>query len=226
MISQEVILTRNKIIGVLLRDARLRAKLSVQECAQAIFCDPQLISRAEEGSKGLSLPQLEILAHVLQVPLSYFLGEGELPAAGDEPQLPPYADIITIRRKIIGVMLRQARLEADRTEDQVAATLGYTPDRLTQVELGEAQITLVELEALAKTLSVPFESLIAEDVMPALPEEDQELDLAMLEHLSPDIQSFILKPINTPYLQIAMNLSEMPADTLRQIASGLLEITY
>ena len=27
-------------------------------------------------------------------------------------------------------------------------------------------------------------------------------------------------------LQIALNLSEMPAETLRQFASGLLEITY
>jgi hypothetical protein len=29
-----------------------------------------------------------------------------------------------------------------------------------------------------------------------------------------------------PYLQVAMNLSHMPAEALRQIASGLLEITY
>jgi hypothetical protein len=40
------------------------------------------------------------------------------------------------------------------------------------------------------------------------------------------VRDFVLQPINTPYLQVAMNLSRMPAETLRQIASGLLEITY
>jgi hypothetical protein len=50
--------------------------------------------------------------------------------------------------------------------------------------------------------------------------------LQHLDHLPQEVREFVLKPINMPYLQVAMNLSHMPAEALRQIASGLLEITY
>jgi hypothetical protein len=47
-----------------------------------------------------------------------------------------------------------------------------------------------------------------------------------LDHLPVEIQEFVAKPINAPYLQMAMSLSQIPAEILRQFASGLFEITY
>jgi transcriptional regulator with XRE-family HTH domain len=226
MISEEAVLIRNKITGVLLRGARLHAKKSVQECAEALSSDPEFVVRAEEGEEGLTLPQLETLAHLLQVPLSDFLGEGELPPDQDHREPPPYENIRTLRRKIIGVLLRQARLEADRTPEDVTSRLSMTPERLEHVELGEERITLVELEELSKTLGLAFDDLISEDLMPPSLHEPDNHDLPQLGHLPSDIQAFIKEPINLPYLQIAMNLSQMPSDRLRLIASGLLEITY
>ena len=44
--------------------------------------------------------------------------------------------------------------------------------------------------------------------------------------LPQDIQTFITKPINRPYLDLAIRLSEMSVDKLRAVAEGLLEITY
>lgn len=224
MISDEVTFTQNKIIGVMLRKARLDARRSVEECAQALACDPELISRAEDGQVGLTLPQLESLAHVLGVLLSDFLDGGE--SVQEEPQPLPYENIMNIRRKIIGVILRQARLESGQTLDELALRMGLVPEYLARVELGDEQVSLVRLQALASALDIPFQEFIAEDVIPLTPEEKGKRDLRLLEHLSPDVREFILKPINIPYLQVAMNLSHMPAETLRQIASGLLEITY
>jgi transcriptional regulator with XRE-family HTH domain len=97
---------------------------------------------------------------------------------------------------------------------------------LARVELGDEQIPLVRLQALADVLGIPFQEFIAEDVIPLTSEERSRRDLQQLGHLSQEVREFILKPINVPYLQVAMNLSQMPAETLRQIASGLLEITY
>ena len=41
-----------------------------------------------------------------------------------------------------------------------------------------------------------------------------------------DLQVFVSKPINRPYLELAIRLSEMSVDRLRAVAEGLLEITY
>ena len=40
-----------------------------------------------------------------------------------------------------------------------------------------------------------------------------------------EMQAFISKPINMPYLELAQRLSEMSVDRLRGVAEGLLEIT-
>jgi transcriptional regulator with XRE-family HTH domain len=226
MISREEALTRNKIIGLLLRSARLRAGLSDSECAQVLSAEPEFIARAEEGEEGLTLPQLESLAHALQVPLDYFMKDGELPPEESAPAPLPYQDLMTIRRKIIGVILRQARVEAGRTLDQVASLLGYNPERLARIEFGEEGIPLVELDALAETLGTSMDRFTAEDIIALTPEERARRDLQRLSDLPPQVREFVLQPVNTPYLQVAMNLSQMPAETLRQIASGLLEITY
>jgi hypothetical protein len=51
----------------------------------------------------------------------------------------------------------------------------------------------------------------------------------LFEHfktLSPELRAFVVNPVNEPYLRLAQRLSQMPAEQLRSIAAGLLEITY
>jgi transcriptional regulator with XRE-family HTH domain len=225
MLSEEAILTRNKIIGVLLQQARLDARMSVEACARALGSDGALIAEAEQGEVGLSLPQIESLAYLFGVPLSYFLDTENLTDAATDQSPVPYQEMMQLRNKIIGVLLRQARQEAGQELEDAAEVLGYTPRQLEAVELGESPISLAELQALVDELGVSFESFTDQDLLPPTLRSDgsgQEWP----DHLSPELLDFVLKPINLPYLRIAMNLSEMPADTLRQIASGLLEITY
>lgn len=226
MVSQEATLIQNKIVGVALRDARLRAKKSPQQCAEALSCSPEAITRAEEGLAGMSLPQLEALAHFLGTSLGRMLGEEDL-SEGEPQEAPlPYDRVMAIRHKIIGLILRQARQELGRTLEDVAVAMSYTPEQLAHIEIGDEPVTLVELRALAENLGISFDSFIAEDVIPMSPAERDARNLRRLAHLPSEVREFIFKPINLPYLQIAMNLSRMPSEALRQIASGLLEITY
>lgn len=226
MLSEDAVRIRNKITGVLLQQARLDAKMSVKACADALGCDAALIDKAERGEVGLTLPQLESLAHLLGVPLSYFLETEELPEP--ETAVPPvsYAERMILRDRIIGIQLRQARQEAGQELDQVAAVVGYTPAELEGIELGQTPISIVELQALAEELGLSIDSLGSDDLPSPLARGSDGSDQEWPDHLSPELVEFLAKPINLPYLRIAMNLSAMPADTLRQIASGLLEITY
>lgn len=226
MLSEGAIRIRNKIIGVLLQQARLDAKMSVETCAHALGCDAALIAKAERGEAGLTLPQLESLAHLLGVPVSYFLETEELPDVESSAPSVPYAERMALRDRIIGVQLRQARQEAGQELDEVAAALGYAPDQLESVELGQAPISLVELQALANELGMSIASLGSDDLPPPPARGPDGPGQEWPDHLSPELIDFLVKPIHLPYLRIAMNLSAMPADTLRQIASGLLEITY
>jgi transcriptional regulator with XRE-family HTH domain len=226
MLSEDAIRIRNKIIGVLLQQARLDVKMSIEACAHALTCDAGLIAKAERGEVGLTLPQLESLAHLLGVPVSYFLETEELPDVEDRAPSVPYAERMALRDRIIGVQLRQARQEAGQALDEVAAVLGYTPDQLESIELGQAPVSMVELQAVAEELGTSIDSLGSDDLPPPPARRSDGPEQEWPDHLSPELIDFLAKPIHLPYLRIAMNLSAMPADTLRQIASGLLEITY
>jgi transcriptional regulator with XRE-family HTH domain len=234
MISTQETLIRNKITGVLLRQARLHAGVDVGQCAAALSRDPAYIERAEEGREALTLPQLEGLAQVLDVPIQALLGEQELPDRQRETDPAYYERLMALRRKIVGVILLHARTEAGRTLEEVADVLGWEPEHLRGVEWGGEPISLVELGVLAETLGIPFEAFIdhgepsaPQPAPPDLgPAREPALEPAHLAHLPPDVQEFVTQPINRPYLQIAMDLSQLPAETLRRLASGLLEITY
>ena len=226
MVSPEEKLIRNRITGVLLRTARLRAQKSVDQCAAALSCDPAFIVRAEEGQDGLTLPQLESLADILDVPLMGLLGEQELPAAPPLPKPLYLRNRMNLRRKVIGVMLRQARLDSEYTLEEMAAQLGCDPDALARIELGQEPIALTDLQALAETLGLSLDAFVSESSAAPPAPDPAESPPADLAHLSPELRAFVQEPMNAAYLQIALNLSQMPAETLRQFASGLLEITY
>jgi hypothetical protein len=44
--------------------------------------------------------------------------------------------------------------------------------------------------------------------------------------LPPELQNFVCKPVNRPYLELAMKLSGMSTDKLRSVAEDLLDITF
>jgi transcriptional regulator with XRE-family HTH domain len=224
VISAEEKLIRNKITGVLVRTARLRAQKSVDECAAALSCDPAFIVRAEAGQSSLTFPQLEGLARILDVPLSCLLGEQEIPSSPPLPEPLYLQKRMSLRRKIIGVLLRQARLEGGYTLEEMATRSNCQPDDLARIELGRQPIPLPELQGLAASLGISVDAFIDEGdaSAPAQPTEPSP-DLA---HLSPELREFVGQPMNSAYLQIALSLSQMPAEALRQFASGLLEITY
>jgi hypothetical protein len=53
----------------------------------------------------------------------------------------------------------------------------------------------------------------------------QKKALEDFSELPLEMQQFISKPVNLPYLELAQRLSEMSVDRLRGVAEGLLEIT-
>ncbi|HSM55752.1 MAG TPA: helix-turn-helix transcriptional regulator [Candidatus Sulfomarinibacteraceae bacterium] len=214
--------TRAKILGVLIRDARLHAGRSVEACARVLKMSPAAFERAEAGQEVISLPELEVLAIYLGVPMAHFWGSHTL-GEGDEPD---YQGILALRRKMIGGLLRQARLEAGLSVEELAQRSGVQPDTLEAYELGQRAIPFLELEELARTLDLSIDYFLEDRHGPLARHETQQKMQRHLDELPADVKEFVAKPANVRYLQTAMRLSKLDADELRGIAAGILEITY
>jgi len=127
MEPQPVVLQR-KIVGVLIRAAREKARRTVSELAQRLGVTPARIRAYERGARELSLPELELIALYLQTPLSFFVS-GEM-TLEEKPPRPPSPTEIRTRRALIGAKLKQARLAAGKSKEECAQAIARKPATL------------------------------------------------------------------------------------------------
>ena len=226
MEASQNIAIRNKIIGVLVKRARVKADKSQQECAQFLDCAPSAYRRYEQGKRGFSLPQLESLALLFDVPVASLWDDAyPLPEKTEVDPL-PLDQFMLLRRKILAVRLRQVRQSADLSMREMGKALDCSPYMISQYERGAREVPLAELEMAAERCGQTMAEFMDDEAIPLSPAEQRRRMLERLDELPPDMRDFILKPTNTLYLRVAMLASTMEADQLRLIAETLLDITY
>ncbi len=219
--SSEEMALRNRLIGIAVRNARLQAKKTKKECAEALGVSTAMINAYEEGRQPLSLPELEVLAYLFNVPV-YTFWESDVRLA-EKPKEPPLREVLELRQRIVGGLVRQERVKKGMTQKELARLLGRSTRRIAAYEFGEKPIPLVELQVLAEALEMPLERFIGDWISST---EKRLEDYQVFQELPKEIRDFVSMPINRSYLEVAMKLAEMPAGALRSIAEGILDITY
>jgi transcriptional regulator with XRE-family HTH domain len=217
---------RNKIIGILIKRTRLNAGKSQRVCADLLGCSPFTFGQYERGRRGLSLPQLEALAYLFDVPVENLLNDNQAPPAGPREESLPMDQIMMLRRKMLAVQFRKCRQIAGLSQREIAGLVGCSARTISLYERGQRDIPLAELEIVARQCGQQLADFLDEQTAPLGQAEQERQILAHLNELPPDVRDFVLKPSNALYLRVAMLLSAMKADSLRQIAETILDITY
>ena len=225
MDTKTQITIRTKKLGVLIRDARLAARRSVQECAEALGVRKSIFRAFEEGIRSPSLAELEALVFYLDLPLEHFWGREIKSAAAAPHQNIDLQKVLGLRQRKIGALLRQERLNASISIRNLAGKTGIAGSRIKAYELGERPIPLPELEILVSTLGGQIESFFDRSgpIGQWLISEEAVQHFLEMPH---ELREFVTMPVNRPYLELAMKLSSMSRDKLRSVAENLLDITY
>lgn len=218
----EIDATRAKYLGKLIQEARESACVSPDDCAQSLDISVESYNQAERGELPLSLPQLEVLALVLNLPMTYFWS-GELQKRNRDVD---YAQYMVLRQRIIGVSLRQARVDAGWSAQRLADESGLSTEQVEEFEQGYEPIPFLVLETLADLLDTPLNDFTVERTGPLSKHEQSLARRQNFEDLPEDVQAFVAEPGNLIYLQTAMRLSDLDVDRLRGIAEGILDITF
>jgi transcriptional regulator with XRE-family HTH domain len=170
------------------------------------------------------LPEIEILAFYLNVPLDHFWGRATISQKANAPKIADALKILQIRQRMIGALIRQARQQSSLSIEELAEKVGISPEMLEDCELGAEPVPFPLLETLALVLNRPIRDFQDKNGPVGTWATQQQFVESLLE-MSPELQTFISKPINQPYLELAQRLSEMSVEKLRAVAEGLLEIT-
>jgi transcriptional regulator with XRE-family HTH domain len=220
---EEVHTLRARILGVLLRDARLANDKSEAELAQLLNVSEDQIRQWEFGDSAPSLPQLEMIAYSLGVPISHFWNTKTISTEEDERSVPEN-EYHLLRDRVIGAKLLLARQEAKLSREEMATASGLTPETIEQYEYGTASIPFPELTSLStavrKSLSYFLEDSSRVGTWLRLQEEYHRFS-----EMPEELRVFVTQPVNQPFIDIAMRLSRMPVQELRELGENILNIT-
>ncbi|MDX9851614.1 MAG: helix-turn-helix transcriptional regulator [Anaerolineaceae bacterium] len=215
---------RSKKLGILLLDARLSTGSSTEEISEKTGIPEERLLNFENGSLSPSLPELEILAFTYNLPVEHFWGKQILKSEASEELEEKFQTLLKIRNKIIGANIKSKRQINEITSEELAEKCDLEHDQLSQFENGETQIPIPVLEIIARCLNCQIEDFFdTQGKIGAWRKENAEIN--RLKDLPQEFREFITKPINAPYLDLAMKLSELDVKKLRLVAEGLLEIT-
>jgi transcriptional regulator with XRE-family HTH domain len=215
---------RTKKLGVLIRDARLAERRSVKECANAMGIKPAVFRAYEEGRRAPSLPELEVLVFYLKLKITHFWGKDALSDATSPAESLNLPLLMNVRQHKVGALLRLERNNANLSLRTLSEKTGISTNRLKAFELGERPVSLPEFEVILSALGAHIEDFFDQSG-PVGKWMTEQLAIQRFLELPDDMQNFACRPVNRPYLELAMKLSEMPTDRLRSVAEGLLDIT-
>ncbi|HTX92113.1 MAG TPA: helix-turn-helix transcriptional regulator [Anaerolineales bacterium] len=216
---------RSRKLGVLIRDARLAARKTLSECAAAVGTTSGILKAWEEGRRAPSLPELEVLAYSLHLPLQHFWGREAVSDDAAPTDSLNLMSLVAIRQRLVGAMLRRQRESASLSMRELSEQSGIPTSRLKAYELGERPIPLPELEGLVALLGGQVETLF-DQTGPIGQWMVQQKAVQDFLQLPPELQDFVCRPVNRPYLELALKLSGMSTEKLRSVAENLLDITF
>lgn len=213
---------RAKILGVLVRDARIHTGRSVQESSEAMGISAARFEEIEKGEYIPDMPFLEALSMYLNVSFERFWGDQTL---GGYP-VGDYGALLSTRRSGIAEQIKALRENAGKSTDEMAKEAGLDVAYLSDLESGDQAVTVFDAEKLANALSISISELQDKTADSPLREHEELLKLIkQLRELPEEMRAFIAQPVNQPYLTMAMKLSKMEVNRMRDFAADILEIT-
>jgi len=216
---------KTKKLGVLIRSARQQSGQTADESAQLLGVSAPEFQAFELGEQAPSLPQLEILAYYWGLPVEYFWNNELLADQVKAPAQVNHGLLVGLRQRIIGVMLRKARFERKIGLAELAAASGIAAEKIDAYEMGQQAVPLPELEILAAHLGTALKHF-RDQYGPLGAYFTQQQALEDFKELPAELQIFVSRPINRPFIELAQRLSEMDVKKLRSVAESLLEITF
>ncbi len=220
----EVARLRARITGVLIRDARVAKGYTVEQVADVMDIVTDELIDWEFGQASPSLPQLELLAYWLEVPVTHFISGTQTLLQQLTQRALDTAEYARIRHRMIGAELRGLRESAGFTLAYLAEQVQIPQETLQAYEYGQQPIPITDLTTLAQVLRINVNEFLEGTNRIGKFLQAQELQHTF-QQMDPHVRQFVANPSSHPYIELAMKLAEMDTSKLRDIAENLLEIT-
>lgn len=209
---------RGKILGVLIRQGRLAAERSAEDCARYLSVKPQMIEAWELGDRVPSLPQLEGLASCFKASMSdESLSAAILPQTEND-------EYMRIRQRLVGALLQSARRAQEASIEDISARTGLDTDLLQRYEYGEFAIPAHHLTVLAQAVQRDLSYFSDSARVNPRRASPSSRNAATAKDEEADLAQFAADQRNQAFIRLAMAFRDIDREDLDRIASALLAI--
>jgi transcriptional regulator with XRE-family HTH domain len=206
-----------------LKIAREASGKSTTECSQLLGISASRLRSYESGRYLPSLPELESLAYIYNIPLPALLEPQSLPKYIHQPNADQLKQLLDIRLRIIATRLQLARENQSISYKELAKQTAIPASRIKKYERGEQPIPLNELTALSEALGLEFENLIDRE-SPIGAWQTTLVKMQSFSELPEETQAYALNPANQPYLALIKRLQAIGQENFEQLAGSIQTI--
>jgi len=149
-----------------IKQVRTRKQQSIHNCAMILDISKVNYLKFENGEKPLSLPEIELLATYLGIPLQNLFDEGpvkddSLIILQDEVQ-PQYRNL---RQKMIRAKMNAEKANKGLSLEDLHQETGIPLESLKFYENGDLPIPIHHLIKISKVLSLPMDAFFNQEIM-------------------------------------------------------------
>ncbi|MCJ7695550.1 MAG: hypothetical protein MUO40_09000 [Anaerolineaceae bacterium] len=150
-----------------IKSARVNANRSMKACADFLRINLDRYAAFETGTLIPSLPEIELLAFFLNVPISIIFQSETEPGLTNLQSLnqKDFEELLKLRNKIIGAKIRILREEKNLSASELASQAGFCEGDLEAYELGITPIRLSILQRILDVLECSFLELTDRDTI-------------------------------------------------------------
>jgi transcriptional regulator with XRE-family HTH domain len=209
---------RRRAVGSTIRGAREQAGRKPRDLAAQIGITTPALLAIESGERDATLPQLEAIAYLLNVPVQALLqASGARLERGAAP-IESLETIIRLRGYIVGARLKAARMALGESAHETMAATGIGAREIEQFEIGARQPGLGELERLTRHFGLGVEDLLDLGVGPLGETQLRQRQQAAFDALPEELRTLISSPNGAHQLELARRISALSPDQLRELS--------
>jgi len=203
-----------------LKIAREASGKTTTECADLLGISASRIRSYENGKFIPSLPELEALSYIYNLPLPALLDPQALSRFIHHPGNEQLKQLLDIRQKIIATRLQLAREAQEISYSELSKQTGIPTGRIKKYESSVQSIPLSELTVLSETLHVSFDDLLDRE-SPIGQWQSCLIKMLAFSELPAEAQSFALEADNHAYIGFVKRLQEIGQEQFEQLLESI-----
>ena len=197
---------------------------SLKEVSEILGIPTSRLKNYEKGKYIPSLPEIESLAFIYQIPSSAFFSEMTSDKVDTVPADDQLEKLIEIRQKIIGTKLNMAREQAEMSLKALSECAGIPTSRIKRYEEGISQVPANELQTITECLEIPILEFFDSESPIGRWQMNQE-SLNKFDQLDTEQKMFLTDSENQKVVELARTLKSIGVEKLKELAISLLNFT-